>query len=143
MKKILNLLIFATALGLIGCRDDAKTGSKFTCGTTLASDELTPFEVITKPAYPPLELKLLGKLSMAIFDANNRVKSYNVQFFENTRERLVVQVYGIWDPAEMDRAACAVFNFKDYMLPAETLVIFYQNEKSAPKMQVVAGVRKK
>ncbi len=142
MKKILNLLIFATTFGLIGCHEDAKQTSKFTCGTALSSEELTPFEVIIKPAYPPLELKLLGKISMAVFEANNRIKSYNVQFFDHTRQRLVVQVYGISDPIEMDRAACAVLNFQDYMLPPETLVIFYQNEKTAPKMQIVAGVRK-
>lgn len=142
MKKMLNLLLVALIAGLFGCQNDPKKATKFSCGTALSSEELKPFEVKTNPGYPPLELKLLGKLSMAIFDANKRIKNYNVQFFENNRQRLVVQVYGIWEPVEMDHAACAVFNFQDYMLPPETLVVFYRNEKKAEKMDIVAGARK-
>lgn len=143
MMKILNLFVLLTCLAILGCGADSQSAYKFTCGSSLTKSELTPFEAPIKQAYAPIEFKLLGKLSMAIFDANHRIKNYNVQFFENTRERLVVQVYGIWEPTEMDNAACAVLNFEDYQLPTETLVIFYQNEKNDAKTHIVAGVRKK
>ncbi len=140
MKKLLNLLFGVACLAIFGC-GDVQTEHKFTCGSQLSKAELAEFEVVTKPGYKPIELKLLGKLSLAIFDATGRHKNYNVQFFENTRERLVVQVYGIWELTEMDKAACAVFNFTDYMLPPNTMVIFYQNEKNAPKQHIVTGLR--
>ena len=142
MKKAINLFVLIVSLAILGCSSNKKSEYNFTCGTALTSEELTPFESPTTPAYDPNALKLLGKLSLAIFDSNNRIKSYNVQFFENSRQRLAVQVYGIWEPAEMDHAACAVFNFKDYILPPETVVIFYRNEKKEPKTHIVAGVRK-
>ncbi|MBI1223919.1 MAG: hypothetical protein GC192_01665 [Bacteroidetes bacterium] len=142
MKNYLNLLFVFAIVGLAACGSEPKPTFNFSCGSLLTEAELKPFEVKKEPKYLPIEFKLLGKLSLAIFDANNRIKSYNVQFFENTRERLVVQVYGIWEPVEMDKAACAVLNFPDYQLPDETLVIFYRNEKTDPKMHIVAGVRK-
>lgn len=141
MKKVVFFVMLAFGVGLFSCASDSKPSLHFTCGTPLKQEQLKEFEVVTKPAYSPLDLKLVGKISLAIFDATNRKKSYNVQFFENTRERLVVQVYGIWELVDMDQAACAVFNFKDYMLPTNTQVIFYQNEKSDPKQHIVAGVK--
>lgn len=143
MKKLLKPTIIILALFLFGCNSDTKSAFKFSCGEVMKEEELKEFEVVKKAAYLPLELKLLGKISLAIFDGTGRKKNYNVQFFENTRERLAVQVYGIWELTEMDQAACAVLNFQDYQLPANTVVLFYQNEKNDPKQHVVAGVRKK
>lgn len=142
MKKLLNFLFAVAIIGLASCSSEPKNAFKFTCGTELTQEQMQEFAVKNQSKYLPIEFKLLGKLSLAIFDANNRIKNYNVQFFENTRERLVVQVYGIWEPMEMDRAACAVLNFPDYQLPDNTLVIFYRNEKMAEKIEIVAGVKK-
>lgn len=141
MKILFNITAVLFALVIIGCGPD--TSYQFSCGTEIKQEALKEFEVANKSSYKPLDLKLLGKLSLAIFDATARKKTYNVQFFENTRERLVVQVYGIWNLTEMDQAACAVLNFSDYQLPQNTLVIFYQNEKNDPKQHVVTGVRMK
>jgi hypothetical protein len=142
MLKIQNLLVLVGTVILVGCGADKKGEYQFTCGTALSSAELAPFETPNTPGYDPNALKLLGKLSMEIFDANDRKKNYNVQFFENNRQRLVVQVYEAWEITEMDKAACAVFNFKDYILPPETIVVFYQNEKGAPNNHIVAGIKK-
>ncbi len=142
MKKIQHFLVFVGTVFLLGCGADNKSEYKFTCGAALTSAELVAFETPNTPGYDPMALKLLGKLSMEIFDATDRKKNYNVQFFENNRQRLVVQVYEAWEITEMDKAACAVFNFKDYILPPETMVIFYQNEKGAPNNHIVAGVKK-
>lgn len=142
MKKSLNLFAVIALLSLASCGSEPKNTFKFTCGAPLTEEQLKPFAVKNQSKYLPIEFKLLGKLSLAIFDANNRIKNYNVQFFENTRQRLVVQVYGIWEPVEMDKAACAVLNFPDYQLPDNTLVIFYRNEKMSEKIDIVAGVRK-
>jgi len=132
-------------LGLLlaGCNTDTSTGYNFACGSEMKQSEMKEFEAVTKPGYDMNALKLLSKLSLAIFDATGRTKNYNVQFFENTRNRLAVQVYGMWELVDMDKASCAVFNFADYQMPPETVVIFYQNEKNDPKQHVVLGLRKK
>jgi len=143
MNKGILILLFAPTLFLAtSCGSDSSSNQQFACGTPLAEAELNEFKAPNNPGYKVDELKLLGKLSLAIFDTTGRVKNYDVQFFDNTRQRLVVQVYEMWELTDMDKAACAVFNFKDYILPPETMVIFYQKEKNAPDQHIVLGLRK-
>ena len=143
MKNVLLCLTTLICLAFLGCAPDLRSDFKFTCASQLTEGELARFATKVAPKYSFEELKLLGKISLLIFDANERVKDYKVQFWHHTDKSLVIQVFGMADETAIDKSACAVLNFKDYLFPPETILLFYRTEKDAPQSDIVVGLRKK
>jgi hypothetical protein len=143
MKYKLTILTALLGLSLFGCGPDLRSDHAYQCGLQLTEAELAQYVPKGKPQYNFGELKLLGKISSILFEENGKAKNYDVQFWNSDANSLVVQVYGLTDAAAIDHSTCKVFAFKDYIFPKETVLLFYQGEKSAPKPEIVVGLRKK
>ena len=143
MKNMQLCLATLICTAFWGCAPDLRSDFKFTCASQLTEGELARFATKVAPKYTFEELKLLGKISSLIFDANGRVKDYKVQFWHHTDKSLDIQVFGMADEAAIDKSTCAVLKFKDYLFPPETILLFYRTEKNAPQPEIVVGLRKK
>lgn len=141
-RYILTAILLAI-FALTGCGPDLRSDYDYTCTDQLTDGELAKYDFKGKPKYAFQDLKLLGKLSLLIFETNGRSKNYNVQMQNNPGTSLVLHIYGLAEEAAIDKSACAVVGFKDYQLPAETVLIFYRNEPDSPQKDIVVGLRKK
>lgn len=140
--KSFFLILVTFCLAQIGCGPDLPSDFEFKCGSQLTTAEMAKYPTNVKPQYSFDALKLLGKLSGIVFEENGRSKNYDVQFLNNDRSSLVIQVFGLADEAAIDKTACAIFGFQDYLFPDEVVILFYKNDRKATKAEIVVGLRK-
>lgn len=142
MRNSLFLFLVALCMMMFGCGRDLPSDYNFKCGAQIPAEQLAKYPANVTPQYSFDALKLLGKLSGIVFEENGRSKNYDVQFLNNDRSSLIIQVFGLADEAAIDKTACAVFGFQDYLFPDEVIILFYKNERKAPNAEIVVGLRK-